>query len=125
MGRSAQPGFTRAIARYPLIVAPQGCIYRKRAIDCLEQAGFSWRIVYTIPDLAGIQAAIEEGLGITVLAKSTVPDNLLPLRAGDRLPGLDKGPDKIELGQIGVSLLYQDTAGDAATRLVDYVKASL
>ncbi|MBT7952561.1 MAG: LysR family transcriptional regulator, partial [Gammaproteobacteria bacterium] len=70
----------------PLIAAQTGCIYRKRAIEKLNKAKQSWRIVYTIPDLSGIQSAIEEGLGVTVLAKSTVPDNLQIIKPGKKFP---------------------------------------
>ena len=70
----------------PLIVAQEGCIYRHRAIQSLKKIGQPYRVIYTIPDLTGIQAAIEEGLGVTVLAKSTVPDNLKSLRHRKNTP---------------------------------------
>ena len=101
----------------PLIAAPQGCIYRNRGISALEKIHQPWRIVYTIPDLTGIQPAIEEGLGVTVLAKSTVPDNLQIIKPSDKFP---------KLGKIGVSLSYQNKASnDAITRLVEFIKTSL
>ncbi len=101
----------------PLIAAPEGCIYRKRGTERLDRAGIAWRIVYTIPDLTGIQAAIEEGLGVTVLARSTVPENLRLIRASARFPAL---------GSVGISLLRPpgDT-NEAAARLADFVRASL
>ena len=100
----------------PLIAAPDGCIYRKRGIEQLEASGQDWRIVYTIPDLTGIEAAIAEGLGITVLAKSTVPDTLRILKPSDKLP---------RLGMIGISLIQNKTASEAVSKLADYVKTSL
>lgn len=101
----------------PLIIAPDGCRYRERAIEKLEQAGRRWRIVYTNPDLAGIQAAVNEGLGVTVLAKSTVPEAMHLLKASDKLP---------KLGSIGISVVYQNPRINKATEyLVDYIKASL
>jgi len=101
----------------PLIAAPEGCIYRKRGIERLTDSGRDWRIVYTIPDLTGIQAAIEEGLGVTVLARSTVPENLRVLKPGEKLP---------RLGKVGISLIDQSPEpGEAVSRLMDFVKASL
>ncbi|MCF7980727.1 MAG: LysR family transcriptional regulator [Pseudomonadales bacterium] len=101
----------------PLIAAPEGCIYRHRGINALKKIHQPWRIVYTIPDLTGIQAAIEEGLGVTVLAKSTVPDNLQIIKPSDKFP---------KLGKIGVSLNYQNkNTNDAITRLVEFVKTSM
>jgi len=101
----------------PLIAAPEGCIYRKRGIECLNESQRDWRIVYTIPDLTGIQAAIQEGLGVTVLARSTVPENLRVLKPTEKLP---------RLGKVGISLIDQSAEpGEAIARLMDFVKASL
>ena len=101
----------------PLIVAPEPCIYRSRGISRLTKIKQAWNIVYTNQDLSGIQAAIEEGIGVTVLAKSTVPDTLKILKSSERFP---------ELGKIGISLLYKkSTANEATARLADYIKASL
>jgi DNA-binding transcriptional LysR family regulator len=101
----------------PLIAAQTGCIYRKRAIEKLNKAKQSWRIVYTIPDLSGIQSAIEEGLGVTVLAKSTVPDNLQIIKPGKKFP---------RLGKIAIHLINKAGKSDeAVTRLMEYVKISM
>lgn len=101
----------------PLIVAPKGCIYRKRGAEQLKDNNRDWRIVYTIPDLTGIQAAINEGLGVTVLAKSTVPENLRILKPSEKLP---------KLGKVGISLIHQSNeSSEAISRLMEFVKASL
>lgn len=101
----------------PLIVAPKGCIYRKRGVEQLKGNNRDWRIVYTIPDLTGIQAAINEGLGVTVLAKSTVPENLRILKPSEKLP---------KLGKVGISLIHQSNeSSEAIARLMEFVKASL
>ncbi|MFY3552849.1 LysR substrate-binding domain-containing protein [Achromobacter insolitus] len=54
-------------AAVPLVVFPQGCIYRKRAIYALESAGRTWHIAYHSHSLAGVQAAVAAGLGVSVL----------------------------------------------------------
>lgn len=101
----------------PLVLAPEGCIYRKRGLERLRQKNRKWQIGYTNPDLSGIQTAIEQGLGITVLAKSTIPSSLQPLPADHDLP---------ELGQIGISLLEPENAGNPAVeRLSEFVRDSL
>ena len=101
----------------PLVLAPEGCIYRKRGLERLRQIDRKWQIGYTNPDLSGIQTAIEQGLGITVLAKSTIPSSLHALAVGSDLP---------ELGHIGVSLLEPDSAGNPAVdRLSEFVRNSL
>ncbi|MEH6358016.1 MAG: LysR family transcriptional regulator [Pseudomonadales bacterium] len=101
----------------PLIVAQEGCIYRHRAIQSLRKVNQDYRVVYTIPDLAGIKAAIEEGLGVTVLAKSTVPDNLKIIKPSEKYP---------KLGTVGISLIYDHKdPNEAMKRLVEFVATSL
>lgn len=101
----------------PLIVAPEGCIYRKRAIKQLNQANVKWQIIYTIMDLSGIKAAIEEGLGITVLAKSTIPDTLEIISPPTAWGGL---------GDIGITLhATEKNMPEATLVLAEYIKKSL
>jgi DNA-binding transcriptional LysR family regulator len=60
----------------PLAVFPQGCLYRTQAIRALECSGRSWRAAYNSPNLAGIQAAVSAGLGISVLpGVAILPDH--------------------------------------------------
>jgi DNA-binding transcriptional LysR family regulator len=100
-----------------LIAAPEGCIYRKRAIKQLRLHKIPWQMVYTNPDLNGIQAAIEEGLGVTALAKSTVPEGLDIIKASEQLPSL---------GTLGISLSFpHKQSSDASVRLGEFIKASL
>ena len=109
---------SQKVSVVPLIVASQGCIYRNRAIRMLDKSKQPWQIVYTNPDLTGIQYAIQEGLGVTVLAKSTVPDNLKILRPSPRFP---------ELGDVGISLLFtgRHRKNEALQLLAEYLKTGL
>ncbi|MFQ3325275.1 MAG: DNA-binding transcriptional LysR family regulator [Pseudomonadales bacterium] len=101
----------------PLLAAPEPCIYRERALQVLKKEGRPWRIVYTNSDLTGLQAAIAEGLGVTVLARSVVPPSL-------KIVGKAEG--LMPLGKIGISLLYDRRKNnEAVARLVEYVSASL
>ena len=104
---------THRQATLPLIVAPTPCLYRARAIKSLKDCGRSWRISYTNTDISGIQTAIEEGLGVTVLAQKTVPDSLRILPFSPRFP---------RLGKVGIHLVYkQKMASETVLRLVHYV----
>ncbi|NNL57628.1 MAG: LysR family transcriptional regulator, partial [Pseudomonadales bacterium] len=104
----------------PLVLAQDGCLYRKRALRALDKIKRRWRIIHTNPDLSGIQAAIEEGLGVTVLAGSTVPAELVVLGRGGNLEGLP------ELGHIDISLQYEKRSASAATeRLAGFIQSSL
>jgi DNA-binding transcriptional LysR family regulator len=77
-------------AAVPLIVSPQPCVYRKRAIEALEEAGRKWRIAYTSTSLTGTQAAVRAGLGVTVLPREMVPSSLAALGRDSGLPRLDE-----------------------------------
>ena len=102
----------------PLIAAAEGCIYRQRATNLLDQIQQPWQIVYTIPDLGGIQQAIQEGLGVTVLAKSTVPENLRVLPPSARFP---------DLGKVGITLVAssRNRKNEAVHLLAEFLKTSL
>jgi DNA-binding transcriptional LysR family regulator len=99
----------------PLIVAPEPCLYRARALKALRNCGRSWRITYTNADISGIQTAIESGLGVTVLAQKTVPDSLRILPFSSRFP---------RLGRVGIHLVYNhEGTSETVLRLVDHISA--
>jgi len=75
----------------PLVLAPSPDVYRKRALASLDAARRPWRIVYTSPSLAGLQAAVGAGLGVTVLPKGMVPAGLVMF--GQHEHGLPELPD--------------------------------
>lgn len=60
----------------PLVLSPEPCVYRTRAIKALENAGIKWRLVFSSPSYAGTIAAVKAGLGITVLPRNMIPDQL-------------------------------------------------
>lgn len=100
-----------------LVAAPEPCLYRARATHHLNQSGQPWQIVYTNPDFSGIIAALESGLGVTALARSTVPDHLRIIRANERLPAL---------GKIRIGMHVEGgNAQHAAEKLAEYVWHSL
>ena len=89
-----------------LVLAPDGCVYRSRAIERLKQQTQLWKIRYTNPDLDGLIAAMQQGLGITPLAKSSVPDNLDIIR----------NPLLPQLGKINICLFNFDTQHPEVSR---------
>ena len=102
----------------PLIVAAEGCIYRHTAIKTLDAQNLPWQIVYTNPDLTGIQYAIQENLGVTVLARSTVPNNLQIIPPSAQLP---------DLGQVNINLIMGNNRrqDQAIGLLAEFMRASL
>lgn len=72
----------------PLVLASEGCIYRTRALHVLKENDIAARITYTNNDLTGIASALNSGLGITVLARSSLPKNLREYKPTMPLPYL-------------------------------------
>ncbi|RUP75766.1 LysR family transcriptional regulator [Alteromonas sp. KS69] len=100
----------------PLVLAPDGCMYRSRVIEELKQQTFAWKITYTNADLGGLVAAIQQGLGITALARSSLPPNLAPLNH----PKLPK------LGRVNICLFNQDTQHPVISKtLAEFITSRL
>ncbi|MBE0366898.1 LysR family transcriptional regulator [Pseudoalteromonas aurantia] len=100
-----------------LVTAPEGCIYRRRAIEALQQAGLKHRIIYSNADLTGLIAALKEGLGVTVLAKSTVPSELSYQTSTKHLP---------ELGDIDICLVKNSAESvHAVDKLAEFIALRL
>lgn len=74
--------------RLSLVLSPQPCIYRDRALAALDRAKRSWHISYTSPSLAGTIAAVKAGIGITVLPAHMIPEGIHPIRKETKLPHL-------------------------------------
>ncbi|WP_407530709.1 LysR substrate-binding domain-containing protein [Methylobacterium oryzisoli] len=84
----ASPTLVLSSGPVPLVMAPAPDVYRKRALEALEAARRSWRIVYTSQSLAGLQAAVHAGLGVTVLPKEMIQPGLLRMSGVSGLPAL-------------------------------------
>lgn len=99
----------------PLVVSPEPCVYRKRALEALRHSRRGWRVAYTCGSLAGAQAAVRAGLGITVLPKDMVPPGLHILESG----GL---PD---LHDTEIALIDSKLLSKPAERLREHIVTSL
>lgn len=97
----------------PLIVAPEGCLYRQRMIEVLNSLGRSWHIVYTSQNYGGIRAGVMAGLGVTALARNTVSEGMVIMGSAERMRRLQQ----IELG-----MHYDDKkASTAARKLAEFI----
>jgi DNA-binding transcriptional LysR family regulator len=94
-----------------LVLSPQPCVYRERALKTLESMGIRWRIVFTSPSHAGIIAAVKAGMGITILPRTMIPEQLEIIRK----PFLPSLPD------IHVSLLKQAGKNHCLATLEDFL----
>jgi DNA-binding transcriptional LysR family regulator len=101
-----------------LAVFDPPCLFRAAATAALDADGIPWTIAFTSPSLAGLWAAVNAGLGVTVRTPAGLPPHLLPLRSPSVLPSLPN-----------VTLaLFNGGQGDpipAAARLTDVLSASI
>ena len=98
----------------PLVVAPQGCVYRHRMLNMLNEHSIPWRIVYTGTSYGGICAAVTAGLGVTVLAANTVPLELQTHEFTEQLPRLPGATVELHYEKIGTE--------PAVLQLAQYIK---
>src|SRR6516162_4149454 len=98
------------VASVPLIGFPAGCLYRSRAIHALESAGRSWHMAYTSSSLAGIQAAVAAGMGLSILSEMAIQTDHRVLTAKEGFRPIDKTE---------VALMASPDASAATLRLAD------
>jgi DNA-binding transcriptional LysR family regulator len=72
----------------PVALYPQGCLFRKWAIEALDTAGMPWRLAFVSHSLAAVEAIAAQGLAITVVKAGTFPRKLRPLSRRDGVPRL-------------------------------------
>jgi len=100
-----------------LVLAPQPCIYRARALAALDRARRSWHISYTSPSLAGTLAAVKAGMGITVLPEHMIPEGIHPVRKEEtRLP---------HLADAEIALMKKDELSKVAEMFAEHIMQSL
>jgi len=100
----------------PLVVAPQGCMYRERMLKTLDKQSARWQIVYTGSSYGGIRVAVLAGFGVTALAKSTVPGGLKIIEQSNLLP-------RLENARVSLHFL-SNNPGELVRRLADFILQS-
>jgi DNA-binding transcriptional LysR family regulator len=94
----------------PLIGFPAGCLYRAGAVHALESAGRTWHMAYTSSNLAGIQAAVAAGMGLSILSEIAIQSDHRVLTAKDGFKPIDRTE---------VALVASPEASLATLRLAD------
>jgi DNA-binding transcriptional LysR family regulator len=72
----------------PFCMFEQGCLYRNRMIHAAEAAGRAWHMAYTSPSLAGIQAAVSAGIGVSILPEVAILPEHRVLKSKDGFPAI-------------------------------------
>jgi DNA-binding transcriptional LysR family regulator len=84
-------GYTRgAEENVSLAVFDPPCAFRAAATAALDRAAIAWTVAFTSSSLAGLWAAVDAGLGISVRTPAGIPPHLVALRHGVGLPELPK-----------------------------------
>lgn len=95
----------------PLVLSPQPCVYRFRAINALETLKIPWRIVFSSHSYPGTIAAVKAGMGVTVLPRNMIPQDLEIIRS-TTVPALD---------DTHISLLKHDSSNHAVNEFEKFV----
>jgi len=111
-----KPEIFRGGQPLPLVVSPHPCVYRKRATAALDKAGRVWRVTYTSTSLAGAQAAVRAGLGVTVLPKDMVPSDFYIIDTAEGAP---------DLSDTEIALMQAGRLSSPAIRLAQHIVRSL
>ncbi len=72
----------------PVALYPQGCLFRKWAIEALDAARRPWRLAFVSHSLAAVESVAAQGLAVTVVKSGTFPPKLRPLSDRDGMPPL-------------------------------------
>ncbi|WP_250437379.1 LysR family transcriptional regulator [Caballeronia sp. ATUFL_F2_KS9A] len=85
----------------PLVAFPPRGLYRDDMTHAIESTGRRWRLAFICSSLSGIQAAVADGLGISLLpARAVSPDHVV-LTAKSGLPAIET---------MDIALLHRPTA---------------
>jgi DNA-binding transcriptional LysR family regulator len=74
----------------PLAIYPDGCLYRRWAIEALDRIQLPWRVAISSPSRSAILAVVTEGFGVSVLPISSVTPDLRRSVITKGLPVLPK-----------------------------------
>ena len=96
----------------PLVLSPSPCVYRQGALEALDKEGIRWRVVYTSPSFAGTVAAVQAGLGFTVLPGNMVPETLKTYKHSRGWP---------KLRDTEICLLAKPNLSPATETLIDFI----
>jgi len=72
----------------PVALFPQGCLFRKWAMEALDKARRRWRLAFVSHSLAAAESIAAQGLAVTVVKAGTFPSKLRALSKRDGLPPL-------------------------------------
>lgn len=100
----------------PVALYPNGCLFRKWALDALDHVGRRWRLAFISHSLAAVEAISMQGLAVTVVKSGTFPRSLVPLGEEHGMPPLPRADIRLHRSR---------TLSDAGKLLADHLRDSL
>jgi DNA-binding transcriptional LysR family regulator len=100
----------------PIALYPQGCLFRRWAIEALDKANRPWRLAFVSHSLSAVEAIAAQGLAVTVVKSGTFSARLRRLSERDNLPPLPRAE---------IRLHRAPKLSRAAALLADHLVASL
>lgn len=101
----------------PLVLQPAPCHFRKLATESLEKEGRKWDILYTATSTAGIQTAVQAGIGLSIVPRGALKE------------GMKKAPSHLDLPVLpmfSIALLMDEKKkNDARDVFVSYLEREL
>lgn len=98
-----------------LVLLPSPCSFRKIATEGLEKANRKWEVLFTGTSIANIQAAVQAGMGLSILPKGALKQ------------GLRKAPSHLELPELPmysiVLITDEQKVNDARDVFISYLEA--
>jgi hypothetical protein len=82
-------------APLPLVLNPEGCIFRAHALAAMGREGLNWRELYVSTSPTGVNIPVRTGLALTVKTPRSVPPGCSPV--GERLGLPELGFAEIEM----------------------------
>ncbi len=95
----------------PLILAPQPCVYRARALNTLHDHGLEWNVVFSSHSYSSTMAAVKANLGLTVALESMIP-NYIHVCNNQYLP---------ELGEAHINIHCHEPTTSATRALINFI----
>ncbi|MGV9349859.1 LysR family transcriptional regulator [Streptomyces spiralis] len=104
------PGVDTTVDPLPLVLFSQPCQWRTLILQALGSSGRQWRVTFESTSLAGVQAAVRAGIGVSAVPLDK-QDSSTPTR------GLPELPD-VELGLFRLSGTEGDRILDAVEGII-------
>jgi len=107
---------THQLDPLPLAVFPAPCVFRKWAIDRLDEMGRAYRVAYSSRNMAAITVAVSAGLAVTPVATSSMTPDMRALTEAEGFPPMQEA--RISLYQA------PNAANPVIGRLADHIVES-